>query len=76
MKRVAFLGSVVRISHSTDLPAVKNQPPGTSDIGQSDLAASVGATVWNTSFSAGFKKSVYNLDGADLAQSTSRGAAP
>ena len=72
VKRVALVGSVVRMSHSTDLPTKNNQPVVSSDIGQSDLAASAGVTVWNASLSAGFKKSVYNLDGADLTQSTSR----
>jgi hypothetical protein len=72
VKRVSLVGSVVRMSHSTDLPTKTNVPVVSSDIGQSDLAASAGVTVWNASLSAGFKKSVYNLDGADLTQSTSR----
>jgi hypothetical protein len=72
VKRVAILGSVVRTSHSSDLPATKNLPATTSDIGQSDIAGSASVTVRKASFSAGFKKSVYNLDGADLTQSTSR----
>lgn len=72
VKRVSLVASVVRLSHSTDLPTKPNRAVVTSDIGQSDLAASAGATVWSVSLSAGVKKSVYNLDGADLTQSTSR----
>ncbi len=69
---VALRGSVERISHSTDLPTTKNQPVAITDLGQSDVAGNAGVIVWNASFAAGFKKSVYNLDGADLTQTTSR----
>lgn len=72
VKRVAVLGSLVRFSHSTDLPTRSRQPVVSSDIGQTDLSASAGLTLWRASFSAGVKKSVYNQQGGDLAQSTSR----
>jgi hypothetical protein len=72
VKRVELGVSLVRFSHSTDLSATGGQPVQTVDVGQSDLAASAGVGVWNASFSAGVKKSVYNLDGSDLAKSTSR----